>query len=126
MKTASANNKTKANLPQGTTPVILAKILYGSPTPITINASTDATPIVITAVAHGLNNGDSIIISGHTINTNANGCWIVASKVTNSFQLKGSTGTGAGAGGTTGTIVRGILCSTRKVAVALSGGGTDI
>ena len=121
MKIASANYRTKANLPQGTTPIILAKILYGSSISISINASTDATPIVVTAIAHGFENGDSIIISGHLINTNANGCWIVASKVTNSFQLKGSIGTGAGAGGATGTMVRGILCSTRKVTI-----GTNI
>jgi len=127
MKTASADFKVKANLPQGTTPVILAKILYGSSASVSIGASTDATPIVITTtIAHGFENGDSIIISGHTINTNANGCWIVANKTAFAFQLKGSTGTGAGAGGTTGTIVRGILCSTRKVAVSLVGGGTDI
>lgn len=75
---------------------------------IAITSSTDATPISInTTVAHGLTTGDTDIITGHTVNTNANGTWTVTVTDANNYTLNGSAGTGGGAGGATGT--------TRKV-----------
>ena len=118
MKTVTADFKTKANLSQGTTPVILSKLFYGDATPKSISSSTDPAdpaPIVVTVTAHGFANGDSIWITGHSTNTKANGCWIIANVTTNTFELKGSSGNGVG--GATGTAVRCIFASTRKVTV---------
>jgi len=67
----------------------------------TISSSTNATPIVVTCNNHGYTNGDTIVITGHTTNTNANGTWEIANVATNTFQLVGSTGNGTGGG--TGT-----------------------
>ena len=69
-----------------------------------IESSTDATPIVITATAHGLADDDRVTISGHTVNTNANGSWDIDNIAANTFELVGSTATGGGAGGGDGTI----------------------
>jgi hypothetical protein len=60
-----------------------------------ITGATNATPIVITANAHGLANGDEVYISGVGGNTAANGTWIVANQTTNTFELTGSVGNGA-------------------------------
>jgi len=68
-------------------------------------SSTNATPIVVTKVGHGLVTGDTVVITNHTTNTNANGTW----KVTvsgDTFTLLNADGTnsvGNGAGGATGT-----------------------
>ena len=67
----------------------------------TIDSSTNATPIVITDTGHGLSNGDTVIINGHTTNTKANGVWEIANVTANTFELVGSVGNGVG--GTTGT-----------------------
>jgi len=67
-----------------------------------ITSSTDATPIVVTATAHGLVTGDTITINGHTTNTNANGFWTVTWVSANTFSLDDSTATGGGAGGNDG------------------------
>lgn len=76
--------------------------LLDAAAPRTITSSTDATPIVVTATAHGLATGDRITINGHVTNTNANGDWIVTKASANTFSLDGSTATGGGAGGNTG------------------------
>lgn len=68
---------------------------------INISSSTNATPIVVTCNAHGYANGDTIVITGHTINTNANGTWEISNVTTNTFTLVDSIGNGAG--GATGT-----------------------
>lgn len=68
----------------------------------TITSSTNATPIVITRASHGYANGDTVIITGHTTNTNANGTWKVANQATNTYELEGSVGNGVG--GATGTM----------------------
>lgn len=65
-----------------------------------ITSSTNASPIVVTATAHGLSNGDTVMIQGHLTNTNANGVWPVANVTTNTFELVGSTGNGVGSSGT--------------------------
>jgi len=76
--------------------------LLDAAAPRTITSSTDATPIVVTATAHGLSTGDRITISGHTTNTNANGTWNVTKVTANTFSLDDSTATGGGAGGNDG------------------------
>lgn len=59
-----------------------------------ITAATNATPIVVTATAHGLTNGDNITIQFVSGNTGANGTWFVANRQPNTFELVGSVGTG--------------------------------
>jgi hypothetical protein len=69
--------------------------------PRVIASSTNASPISITSsISHGYSTGDTVIITGHTTNTNANGTWIITVTGTNTFTLDGSTGNGVG--GTTG------------------------
>jgi len=62
--------------------------------PVTITGATAANPVVITATAHGFNNGDSVLISdveGMTeLNTNS---YTVANKTANTFELSGINGT---------------------------------
>lgn len=52
-----------------------------------ITGATNATPIVITATAHGFNNGDVVTIFGVGGNANANGLFKIANKATNTFEL---------------------------------------
>lgn len=66
-----------------------------------ISSSTNATPIVVTCNAHGYSNGDTIVITGHNTNTNANGTWEISNVTTNTFTLVNSIGNGIG--GATGT-----------------------
>ena len=78
--------------------------LWNNVTPVAVTSSTDATPIVVTASAHGLVNGQRVLIFGHTTNIAANGTFRVASATTNTFALVDETtganiaGSGAGAG----------------------------
>lgn len=67
-----------------------------------ITSSTNATPISVSATAHGYSTGDTVVITGHTTNTNANGTWEITSTGANTFTLDGSVGNGTGAG--TGTV----------------------
>lgn len=60
-----------------------------------ITGATNATPIIITANAHGLSNGDEVYVNSVVGNTAANGTWTVANKATNTFELSGSVGNGA-------------------------------
>src|SRR3972149_419032 len=73
----------------------------GLPATKNIVSSTNATPIVVTITAHGYSNTDTLVITGHTTNTNANGTWEIANVAANTFELVGSTGNGTG--GTTGS-----------------------
>lgn len=91
-----------------TTPITVAAITTTSlatPT-VAITSSTDATPIVVTSTtAHGLYNGQTgVYITGHLVNTNANGMWTITKLTDTTFSLNSSIATGAGAGGATGTI----------------------
>jgi hypothetical protein len=63
-----------------------------------VNSSTNTAPISINCTAHGYATGDTVSISGHTVNTNANGTWEIISTGPNTFTLNGSTGNGAGGG----------------------------
>jgi len=49
--------------------------------------------------AHGFSDGDQVRVDGAVGNTAANGLWTVAGATTNTFQLAGSVGNGAYAGG---------------------------
>src|SRR5574343_166279 len=63
---------------------------------VSISGATNATPIVITTgSAHGLSDGDLIVITGVTGNTAANGAWIVTSASGSTATLVGSAGNGA-------------------------------
>lgn len=66
-----------------------------------ITSSTNATPIVVTRASHGLSTGDTVVVTGHTTNTNANGTWEVNVLTSSTFELTGSVGNGVG--GATGT-----------------------
>lgn len=52
-----------------------------------ITGATNATPIVITATAHGFTNGDLVYIAGIGGNLAANGVWKIANQATNTFEL---------------------------------------
>ncbi len=69
-----------------------------------ISSSTNASPIVVTINDHGYITGDIVQIRSHTINTNANGTWIITKVTDNTFSLDGSTGNGSG--GFSGTAQR--------------------
>lgn len=80
---------------------------------VTITGATNATPIVVTAAAHGLVTGDNISISGITGNTNANGYFRITRLTADTFSLQNySTGAdiaGNGAYGGTPVAVTGIV-----------------
>ena len=84
---------------------------------VTITGATNATPIVVTATAHGLYTGDWISISGITGNTNANGFFKVTRLTADTFSLQNySTGAdiaGNGAYGGTPVAVTGIVYAPR-------------
>jgi hypothetical protein len=60
-----------------------------------ITGATNATPIVITSNGHGLSNNDMVAIANVGGNTAANGIWSVDNVTANTFELEGSTGSGA-------------------------------
>jgi hypothetical protein len=74
-----------------------------------IASSTNATPIVVTATAHGFTNGDIVSITGHVTNTCANGIWKIANVAANTMELTdpitGTNVVGNGVGGATGRVV---------------------
>lgn len=104
----------------------------GRPLSATITSSTNATPIVVTTTAsHGLVTGDYVMITGHTVNTNANGVWRVGTTPTGTtfqiLQIDGTNTTGNGVGGATGnfTNVNNVMVKTASPLVqniALCGG----
>ena len=63
---------------------------------VDISSSTNATPIVVTATAHGFANGDTIHIRDHEVNTAANGRFAISAVAANTFELDGSVGNGVG------------------------------
>jgi hypothetical protein len=61
-----------------------------------VTAASNATPIVVTATAHGFSNGDIVAIGGVLGNLAANGLWKIANVATNTFELTDPvTGTNA-------------------------------
>lgn len=83
--------------------------LLNNVTPTTITSSTDATPIVVTATAHGLQSGQRALIYGHATNVAANGIYRVTRLSANTFSLQdeitGANIAGSGAGSGSGGIV---------------------
>jgi hypothetical protein len=79
-------------------------VVWNVVTPVAVTSSTDATPIVVTATAHGLATGDLVQINGHTTNIAANGIFKVTKTSANAFSLQDMNtganiaGSGAGAG----------------------------
>lgn len=81
--------------------------LFDNVTPVAVTSSTDATPVVVTATAHGLLTGDRVLIIGHTTNVAANGIFKVTKVDANSFSIDdeftgadiAGSGGGAGSGG---------------------------
>lgn len=59
--------------------------------------STNATPIVVHAVAHGFTEGDTVSVEGHDVNTAANGLHTIHVVDADHFSLAGTTGNGVGA-----------------------------
>lgn len=55
---------------------------------------TDATPRVVTAVAHGLQTGDTIVIAGVTTATAINATWRVTVLTADTYELDGSVADG--------------------------------
>lgn len=107
--------------------------LYSAITPVVVTSSTDATPIVVTATAHGLSNDARVLINGHSTNIAANGIFRISNVTANTFALVdeltranvAGSGGGAGAGGIlvpAPAIVR--LEDFRNCIVALSTAGT--
>jgi hypothetical protein len=91
---------------------------YHVPTPIT--AATNATPIQITATAHGLITGEDAFISDVQGNTAANGFWTVTVIDANNITLNGSTGNGAYTAST------GLLATNNQIARCLWMNGQSI
>jgi hypothetical protein len=80
-----------------------------------ITGATNAGPIVITANAHGLSNGDIATVSNVKGNTAANGVWTVANVTANTFELQGSVGNGAYTAGTGSFAARGVGANTTEL-----------
>ena len=71
-----------------TAPVISTRSTAVTGTAPTITNASNATPIIVTATAHGLLTGDFISISGITGNTNANGFFKITWLSANTFSLQ--------------------------------------
>lgn len=67
-----------------------------------INGTTNTTPISVNVPAHGYSTGDTVVITGHSTHTNANGTWEITVTGANFFTLDGSVGNATG--GTVGTV----------------------
>src|ERR1700744_3685343 len=78
--------------------------LYDNVTPVAVTSSTDATPIVVTAAAHGFTTGQRVVIFGHTTNTASKGIFRVTRLSANTFSLQDESagvnvaGSGSGSG----------------------------
>ena len=65
----------------------------------TVTGASNATPIVVTSVAHGLATGSVVTITGAVGNTAANGTFTVTALTADTFSLNGSTGNGVWSAG---------------------------
>jgi hypothetical protein len=74
---------------------------------LSLTNATNATPIVITVTNHGYSNGDVVVTSNISGNTNANGGpFIVESSTANTFALQDSVGTAPWTNATQGYVRR--------------------
>lgn len=88
-------------------PNTVTRTLFDNVTPVAVTSSTDATPIVVTATAHGIKVGQRVMIFGHATNVAANGIYRAGVVTTNTFSLVdeitgasvAGSGAGAGSGG---------------------------
>lgn len=87
----------------------------------TITGATNASPIVITAAAHGFSDGDAVTVQNVAGNTAANGVWIIDNPATSTFELQGSTGNAAYVSG--GEVVSMVSQHLSAIADALDGIG---
>jgi hypothetical protein len=62
----------------------------------TITGATNASPIVITSVNHGLSTGNTVVVQDCLGNTTANGTWTVTRLTADTFSLNDSNGTSSG------------------------------
>ena len=103
--------------------------LYDAAAPRAIASSTNASPIAVTMAApHGYATGDRVTITGHLVNTNANGSWVATVTGATTLTLDGSTGNGVGAAtGSLAPRTKIIQCSDFRDAVLAfnSDGGGD-
>jgi len=76
-------------------------VLWTSALTGSITDASNTSPIVITSATAGLTTGDSVTIGGVQGNTAANGTFTVTVTGPNTFQLNGTSGNGAFAGGGT-------------------------
>ena len=71
---------------------------------LSLTGSTNTAPIAVTtAVSHGYVTGWTVTITGHLVNTAANGTWAITVTSPTSFTLTNSTGNGVGVA--TGTVI---------------------
>jgi hypothetical protein len=111
----------------------ITQTILDNVTPVAVTSSTDATPIVVTATAHGFTTGDRVMIYGHTTNVAANGIRRVTVLSSSTFSLQDEftgadiAGSGAGAGSagialTAPTVV--LIKDFHKVVLQISTSGT--
>jgi hypothetical protein len=92
----------------------------------TITGATNATPISITCATHGYSTGDTVVITGVTGTTSANGTWEITNTGANTFTLNGSVGNFAYSSGGTARLrnnTRVLLTSAVTQTVASTGTG---
>lgn len=89
---------------------------------VNIVSSTNASPIAVTVTGHPFATGDQVVISGHLINTAANGIWTITKTGTDTFTLTGSTGNGVGGASGTATKAQTPGISDRTVEAILFNG----
>jgi hypothetical protein len=91
-----------------------------------ITAATNATPISVTCTGHGYSTGDTIVLTGDTGNTAANGTWEITVTDADTFTLDGSVGNGTSAGTRTARLrnnTRVLLASAVTQNIASTGPG---
>ena len=102
--------------------IIAYGIAVDKGTPIVMTSSTDVTPpVILTASAHGLETGDSVILSGHATNISVNGQHFVTFVDATHFSIQTfagvnvtTTGGGIGTGGIIATEIHGQSIKLRK------------
>ena len=90
---------------------------------VTIVSTTDATPVVVTATAHGYSDGDEVFVSGVATATSLNNRFYkIANKTDDTFELVGTTDAvaGAGSGGTVAKVYEIVTVYTTAQLPALS------
>lgn len=63
--------------------------------PVVVTAASNAAPVQITAVAHGLITGERVVVAGVVGNYDANGDWVVTKVDADNVTLNTSVGSGA-------------------------------